>query len=173
MFAPRSVDLRPEDLSGRRWAGYIRESTRGQADRYGPATQRDEQARWADRYGLVTTELEYVDLVSGKDTIRRSDFQRMLADAAAGRFEVLLCYDTSRFARNVADAYRYREQLERAGVVVVYCADGFIAGNADTYDIEAYKTIGDAGYLLRLRVVAQFGFPAILPLTHPAAILRT
>src|SRR5437868_170250 len=115
MLADRTADLRHEDLTGRRWAGYIRESTRGQADRYGPDLQRAEHQRYADRYGLATTGLEYVDLVSGKDTMRRTDFRRMLADAEDRRFDVLLCYDTSRFARNVADAYRYRERLEQAG----------------------------------------------------------
>ena len=113
MTLARAVDLRPEDLAGRRWAGYIRESTAGQADRYGPAIQRAEQQRFAERNGLLATEREYVDLVSGKDTLRRTDFARMLADAEAGAFEVLLCYDTSRFARNVADAWVYRDKLAR------------------------------------------------------------
>ena len=36
MSLARAIDLRPEDLAGRTWAGYVRESTRGQADRYGP-----------------------------------------------------------------------------------------------------------------------------------------
>src|SRR4051794_29611259 len=102
MSLARTVDVRPEDLAERRWAGYVRESTRGQADRYGPDIQRAEQRRFADRYGLVATGREYLDLVSGKDTIRRSDFLQMLADAEVGAFDVLLVYDTSRFARNVA-----------------------------------------------------------------------
>jgi hypothetical protein len=33
MSLVRAVDLRPEDLAGRTWASYVRESTRGQADR--------------------------------------------------------------------------------------------------------------------------------------------
>lgn len=150
MLATRPADLSPADLTGRRWAGYIRESTRGQADRYGPTIQRDDQARWAARHGLVATTLEYVDLVSGKDTLRRTDFRRMLADAETGRFDVLLCYDTSRFARNIADAWTYRQRLEELRVVVVFCADGLIAGNADTYELEGLKTVTDAGYLRRL-----------------------
>ena len=104
MSLARAVDLRPEDLAGKSWAGYVRESTRGQADRYGPEIQRTEQMRFAERNGLVATGREYLDLVSGKDTLRRSDFGRMIADAEAGAFEALLVYDTSRFARNVADA---------------------------------------------------------------------
>ena len=144
------VDLRPEDLTGRTWAGYIRESTRGQADRYGPEIQRAEQHRYAERYGLAPTGREYVDLVSGKDTLRRSDFVRMVADAEAGAFEVLLCYDTSRFARNVADAYAYRERLARAGVAIVFCSDGLISGNVDTFEVEGLKTVSDAAYIRRL-----------------------
>ena len=150
MSLARAVDLRPEDLAGRRWAGYIRESTRGQADRYGPDLQRAEQERFAERYGLLPAGLEYLDLVSGKDTLRRSDFARMVADAETGRFDVLLCYDTSRFARNVADAWSYRDRLANAGVVVVFCADTLISGNVDTYELEGLKTVSDAAYIRRL-----------------------
>ena len=150
MSLARAVDLRPEDLAGRTWAGYVRESTRGQADRYGPEIQRTEQLRFAERHGLVTTGREYLDLVSGKDTLRRSDFGRMIADAELGAFDVLLVYDTSRFARNVADAWLYRDRLARAGVVLVFCADGLIAGNVDTYELEGLKTVADAAYIRRL-----------------------
>jgi len=150
MSLARTVDLRADDLKGKTWAGYIAESTRGQADRYGPEIQRAEQATFADRHGLRPTRREYVDLVSGKDTLRRTDFARMLADAETGAFEVLLCYDTSRFARNVADAWTYREQLARCGVIVVFCADGLISGNVDTYELEGLKTVADAAYIRRL-----------------------
>ena len=150
MSLARAVDLRADDLAGKTWAGYIRESTRGQADRYGPEIQRAEQARFAERYELLPTRREYVDLVSGKDTLRRTDFARMLADAEAGAFEVLLCYDTSRFARNVADAWTYRDRLARAGVILVFCADGLIAGNVETYELEGLKTVADAAYIRRL-----------------------
>ena len=115
MSLARATDLRPEDLAGRTWAGYVRESTKGQADRYGPDIQRTEQTRFAERHGLVTTGLEYLDLVSGKDTLRRSDFTRMVGDAEAGAFDVLLVYDTSRFARNIEDAYAYRRRIAAAG----------------------------------------------------------
>jgi DNA invertase Pin-like site-specific DNA recombinase len=150
MSLARTVDLRADDLKGKTWAGYIRESTRGQADRYGPEIQRAEQATFAERHGLRPTRREYVDLVSGKDTLRRTDFARMLADAETGAFEVLLCYDTSRFARNVADAWTYREKLARCGVIVVFCADGLISGNVDTYELEGLKTVADAAYIRRL-----------------------
>ena len=150
MSLARAIDVRPEDLAGRTWAGYVRESTRGQADRYGPDFQRTEQSRFADRHGLVATGQEYLDLVSGKDTLRRSDFARMVRDAEAGAFDVLLVYDTSRFARNIEDAYTYRRRLAAAGVTIVFCADNLIAGNVDTYELEGLKTVADAAYIRRL-----------------------
>ena len=150
MNLARAIDLRPEDLAGRTWAGYVRDSTRAQADRYGPDLQRAEQARYAERHGLVATSHEYLDLVSGKDTLRRSDFARMVTDAEAGAFDVLLVYDTSRFARNIEDAYTYRRRLAAANVTIVFCADGLIAGNVDTYELEGLKTVSDAAYIRRL-----------------------
>ncbi|MFI5258794.1 MAG: recombinase family protein [Candidatus Limnocylindrales bacterium] len=150
MSLARAVDLRPEDLAGRRWAGYVRDSTVAQAARYGPDLQRAEQSRFAERYGLVATDREYLDLVSGKDTLQRSDFARMVRDAEAGVFDVLLVYDTSRFARNIEDAYTYRRRLAAAGVIIVFCADGLIAGNVDTYELEGLKTVADAAYIRRL-----------------------
>ena len=150
MSLARAIDLRPEDLAGRTWAGYVRESTRGQADRYGPDLQRTEQSRFGERYGLNSTGQEYLDLVSGKDTLRRSDFARMVRDAEVGAFDVLLVYDTSRFARNIEDAYTYRRRLAAAGVTIVFCADNLIAGNVDTYELEGLKTVADAAYIRRL-----------------------
>ena len=48
---PRSVD----DIRGLRVARWIRESTAGQYDRYGPASQREQQDRFIERHGLVDT----------------------------------------------------------------------------------------------------------------------
>ena len=150
MSLARAIDLRPEDLAGRRWAGYVRDSTRAQADRYGPDLQRTEQRHFAERYGLAASDLEYLDLVSGKDTLQRSDFARMVRDAEAGAFDVLLVYDTSRFARNIEDAYTYRRRLAAVGVTIVFCADNLISGNVDTYELEGLKTVADAAYIRRL-----------------------
>jgi hypothetical protein len=52
---PGSVD----DLRGLRFARWIRESTPGQFDRFGPDAQRDLQDRAARRFGLVDTGLEW------------------------------------------------------------------------------------------------------------------
>ncbi len=62
----------------------------------------------------------YTDFVSGSTAAKRPQFQRMIADAEAGAFDVLLVYDTSRFARERREAATYELRLHKAGVVVVY-----------------------------------------------------
>jgi DNA invertase Pin-like site-specific DNA recombinase len=104
-------------------AGYIRESTIAQGDRYGPDAQRAAIARAAADLDLELV-AEYSDLISGTGALRRSDFQRMVTDARAGRFTVLVVYDTSRFARNEADAFTYEATLRAAGARVYYVREG-------------------------------------------------
>ena len=48
---PRSL----EDLRGRRAARWIRESTAGQADNFGPDAQLEQQTRAIERWGLLDT----------------------------------------------------------------------------------------------------------------------
>lgn len=58
---PRSLD----DVRGLRVACWIRESTAGQYDRYGPASQREQQDRSIERHGLVDTGLVFEVAHSG------------------------------------------------------------------------------------------------------------
>ena len=104
-------------------AAYIRESTVAQGDRYGPDAQRTAIARAAAELDLELV-AEYSDLISGTGALKRSDFQRMVADARERRFTVLVVYDTSRFARNEADAFTYEAALRAAGARIYYAREG-------------------------------------------------
>jgi hypothetical protein len=64
---PGSLD----DIGGLRIARWIRESTKGQYDRFGPASQREQQDSFIERYGLVGSGLTFQVAQSGK-TVRRS-----------------------------------------------------------------------------------------------------
>ena len=65
---PRSLD----EIGGLRAARWIRESTAGQYDRYGPASQREQQDRFIDRHGLVDTGLVFQVAHSGTTVWRSS-----------------------------------------------------------------------------------------------------
>jgi hypothetical protein len=52
--------------------------------------------------------------------------------AAASECHVLLALDTSRFARNELDAYRYGHEQHRPGIVVIYVTEWIVGSNAET-----------------------------------------
>src|SRR5437870_357104 len=110
-------------LKDKKPRGYIRESTvaQGKDDRFGPEIQKHAQQRAVEKLGLRPLDEHYTDLVSGTNALKRSDFQRMIADAKEKRFDVLLAYDVSRFARNETDAWVYLDRLRDVGVPVYFC----------------------------------------------------
>ena len=112
--------LAAESGAQRRAVAYIRESTEEQAEGYSPAAQRQAITRYADDHDLDLVG-EYVDYQSGwRGADKRPQFQRLMADATDGCFDVVLVYHTSRFARNQLEARRYKQLLrDRLGVAVV------------------------------------------------------
>lgn len=99
---------------------YVRESTEEQGKGFSPSAQREAIASFAAENGLALVG-DYCDFHSGwRKAGARPEFQRLMADAAERRFEVVLVYHTSRFARNQAEARRYKQLLrERLGIHVI------------------------------------------------------
>ena len=106
--------------SPKRAAAYVRESTEEQGQGFSPDAQRQAIAKFASENELELVG-EYCDFHSGwRKSEARPQFQRLMADAAEGSFEVVLVYHTSRFARNLIEARRYKQLLrERLGIRVV------------------------------------------------------
>jgi site-specific DNA recombinase len=106
--------------SPRRAVAYIRESTEEQGQGFSPDAQREGIRRFAPENNLELIG-EYCDFHSGwRKSDARPEFQRLMADAAAGTFDVVLVFHTSRFARNQVQARRYKQLLrERLGIRVV------------------------------------------------------
>lgn len=99
---------------------YIRESTEEQGEGFSPDAQRQAITTFAAENALELIG-EYCDFHSGwRKSEARPEFQRLMADAADGRFDVVLVYHTSRFARNQVEARRYKQLLrEQLGIRVV------------------------------------------------------
>src|SRR3954470_762933 len=100
----------------RRAVGYVRISalmgrTQGD-DLLSDVIQRDKIRGWCD---LNDVELvgfyEDVDR-SGRRGSKRPEFDRLLADGRAGRFDIAVVYKFDRFARSVIDAAQAIEDLE-------------------------------------------------------------
>jgi site-specific DNA recombinase len=111
-------DVPPEPAP--RAVAYVRESTEEQGEGFSPDAQRQAIRKFAAENNLALVG-EYCDFHSGwKRAGSRPDFQRLMSDAAERRFDCVLVYHTSRFARNQVEARRYKQMLrERLGIKVV------------------------------------------------------
>lgn len=75
----------------------------------------------------------YVDEgISGTSVAKREQFLQMIEDAQAGRFDLIVTKEISRFARNTLDSIRYTRELLRHGVGVFFQND-----NINTFDKDA------------------------------------
>lgn len=75
----------------------------------------------------------YIDEgISGASTRRREDFNRMVEDAAEGKFDFVITKEISRFARNTLDSILFTRQMLSSGVGVFFQND-----NINTLDEDA------------------------------------
>ena len=63
------------------------------------------------------------DGISGMHVEKREEFQRMLSDAKAGKFDFIITKEISRFARNTLDSIQYTRELLLYGVCVWFQND--------------------------------------------------
>lgn len=68
----------------------------------------------------------YIDEgLSALSTKKRKNFNRMIDDAKAGRFDLIVTKECTRFARNTVDSLTYTRELMANGVAVLFQNDGF------------------------------------------------
>lgn len=66
--------------------------------------------------------------ISGKSAATRPEFQRLIEDAQAGRFDCVVVWKIDRFGRNREDIALYKLKLKRAGVKLFYAAESVPEG---------------------------------------------
>jgi DNA invertase Pin-like site-specific DNA recombinase len=121
----------PEQLRGLRAARWIRESTPGQFDRYGPEAQTEMADRAIARLGLVDTGLAWRVAHSGRTVYRSPAMGAMLEAAAGGAFDVLLVGYVSRWQRNLRQTLNLLEDTLHPAGVAVWFADEEILSSCD------------------------------------------
>ena len=112
-----------ENTDGNICVVYARYSSHAQNDA-SIEQQVAECREYAAAHDLKISDIYADRAISGRSD-RRPEFQKMIRHAEAGRFQVVLTYKSNRIARNMLDALRYEERLEKAGVKVVYCKENF------------------------------------------------
>lgn len=155
MSLPRSL----EDLAGRRAARWIRESTVGQFDAFGPDAQREQQDRAIERWGLLDAGLVWQVAHSGRTVGQTPAFREMLA-AAGTDFDVLVVGYVSRFARDLRTAVNARHELHAAGAVILFADERILTSDEDRWDEWAREAVEAESYSRKLARRIREGYAA-------------
>jgi DNA invertase Pin-like site-specific DNA recombinase len=154
---PRSLD----EIGGLRAARWIRESTAGQYDRYGPASQREQQDRFIERHGLVDSGLVYQVAHSGRTVWRSAMMATMLDDLRSGRFDLLLTGYSDRWQRNLRRTLELLEDdLHPNGVALVMCDRKILSSDPSDWDELISEAAGAEKYSRRLSERITEGYAA-------------
>jgi len=62
--------------------------------------------------------------ISGTQTEKRVQFLKMMADAEAGLFDLILTKEVSRFSRNLLDTIAYTRRMKALGIEIRFLTDG-------------------------------------------------
>lgn len=69
--------------------------------------------------------------ISGTNTKKRKQFNRMITCAKNGDFDLIITKEISRFARNTLDSIYYTRDLKKHGVAVIFMNDGINTMDGD------------------------------------------
>jgi DNA invertase Pin-like site-specific DNA recombinase len=152
---PRCLD----DLRGRRAARWIRESTAGQADNFGPDAQLEQQTRAIERWGLVDTGGAWQVAHSGRTIAATGQWAEMLA-AAGHDWDVLVVGYVSRFARDLRTAVNARHDLHERGAVILFADERVLSSDEDEWERWAREAVEAEAYSRRLAKRIREGYAA-------------
>lgn len=108
-----------------RVAAYCRVSTDSTDQANSFAAQQRYFREWiSGQPGWTLAEIYADEGLSGTVANIRPAFQRMMEDAHAGAFSLILSKEVSRFSRNLLDTIRYTRELKSIGVEVYFLTDG-------------------------------------------------
>lgn len=109
----------------KRVAAYCRVST----DHEDQANSFESQQRYFRQYIAHNPDWELFEIfadegISGTNTKKRKEFNRMITCAKNGDFDLIITKEISRFARNTLDSIYYTRDLKKHGVGVIFMNDG-------------------------------------------------
>ena len=83
--------------------------------------------------------------ISGTNTNKRADFNRMMKDALNGKIDIILTKEVSRFSRNVEELLSDAQKLRNTGVYIWFLSDD-IYTEKDDYREELSKAASERAY---------------------------
>lgn len=117
-----------------RVAIYARVSTKHEAQMLALENQVEWYKRLFERYPDWELYEMYTDEgITATSTKKRAEFNRMIADAYANKFDLIVTREVSRFARNILDAIGYARELRKIKKYIFFVTD-FIDTREDDYE---------------------------------------
>ncbi len=122
---------------GRKVAIYARVSTEHEAQ----LSALENQVQYYDNILLLHPDWElydkYIDEgITGTSVKKRRNFMRMLQDAEAGKFDLIVTREVSRFARNTVDTLQETRKLKKMGVEVYFTEDNIWTFNDEDGELK-------------------------------------
>ena len=113
--------LSKNSMRKRRVAAYARVSTNNEEQ----LTSYEAQVDYYTKYILGRADWEFVKVytdegISGTNTKHRDGFNEMIADALAGKIDLIITKSVSRFARNTVDSLITVRKLKEEGIEVFF-----------------------------------------------------
>ena len=124
-----------------RMAAYCRVSTKKEAQLDSLAHQKEFFSQYAEREGLLLTEVYADEGVSGRQMRRREQFLRMLTEAEEGKFDLVAVKDISRFARNTVDCLQAVRTLKKQGISVRFLSSGQESMGESEFILTVYASL--------------------------------
>ena len=115
-----------------RVAAYCRVST----DKLDQANSLESQQRYFNEYISRNPLWELVEIyvdegITGTNTFKREDFNRMIQDGRNGKFDMIITKEVSRFARNLLDSIAYTRELREYGIRLFFLNDNIDTSQPD------------------------------------------
>ncbi|MGD0407776.1 MAG: recombinase family protein [Candidatus Limnocylindrales bacterium] len=152
---PGSLD----QLAGLRAAAWVRESTAGQYDNFGPESQRLQVARAIERYGLIDTGIEWTVAHSGWKIAAHPAWSEMLRGAGV-TFDILVVGYASRFARSLEAHVDARRAFHAAGAAILFADERILSSDEGAWDAWAREAVEAESYSRKLSRRVTEGYAA-------------
>ena len=152
---PRST----RELAGLRAALWVRESTVGQYDNFGPDTQARQYRAALRRYDLTDSGVSWSVAHSGWRIARHPAWADMLAQAG-GTYDILVVAYASRFARSLEAHVDARRAFHAAGAAILFADEDVLTSDDDAWDRWAQLTVEAESYSRRLARRVREGLAA-------------
>ena len=132
-------------VEGLRAAKWVRVSTVGQTEQFGPDAQLDQIDRAVERYGLADTGIVWNTAHSGRSIAKTPEWRDMLARAGKD-YDVLVVGYSSRFSRDLRVTVNACYDMHEAGAAILFADERLLSSDEEHWERWAREAVEAEAY---------------------------